>query len=255
MGETVGVKEEKRCALVTGGSRGIGRAIAVALAKAGHPVMINYSGNLDAAEEAAMLCATEDLELPVFIEQTDVSNEAGAAKLIQSAEEKLGHLDILVNNAGITRDGLILNMKTEDFQAVLDTNLKGTFFCCREAAKLMMKRRFGRIINMASIVGLHGNAGQSNYSASKAAIIGLTKSLAKELASRKITVNAIAPGYIDTDMTRAMSDKAIENTIKAIPLRRAGQPEEVGALAAFLASEDAAYITGQVIGVDGGMGA
>ena len=247
---------EKRCALITGGSRGIGRAIAVALAKKGHPVMINYSGNLDAAEEAAMLCATaESLDLPVFIEQTDVSDEESAVKLIKTAEEKLGHLDILVNNAGITRDGLILSMKAEDFQAVLDTNLLGTFFCCREAAKFMMKRRFGRIINMASIVGLRGNAGQVNYSASKAAVIGLTKSLAKELASRKITVNAIAPGYIDTDMTKNLSEKTIETMVKSIPLRRAGKPEEVGALAAFLASEEAAYITGQVIGIDGGMGA
>ena len=254
--EETNEKKEVRCALVTGGGRGIGRAIAVALATAGHPVMINYSGNLDAAEEAAMLCATADsLELPVFIERADVSDEAGAAELIKKAEEKLGHLDILVNNAGITRDGLILNMKSEDLDAVLDTNLKGTFYCCREAAKFMMRRRFGRIINMASIVGLRGNAGQSNYSASKAAVIGLTKSLAKELASRKITVNAIAPGYIDTDMTKNLSEKTIETMVKSIPLRRAGRPEEVGALAAFLASEEAAYITGQVIGIDGGMGA
>ncbi len=254
MGDEKGVNTEKRCALVTGGGRGIGRAIAIALAKAGHPVMINYSGNLDAAEEAAMLCATADsLELPVFLEQADVSDEAGATELIRKAEEKLGHLDILVNNAGITRDGLALSMRSEDFDAVIDTNLKGTFYCCREAAKLMMRRRFGRIINMASIVGIRGNAGQVNYSASKAAVIGLTKSLAKELASRKITVNAIAPGYIETDMTKGLSDKTVESLIKSIPLRRAGRPEEVGALAAFLASEEAGYITGQVIGIDGGM--
>ena len=245
-----------RCALVTGGSRGIGRAVAVALAKAGHPVMINYSGNKEAAEETAELCAQAGgKDLPVFIEKADVSDEENAAALIKAAEEKLGHLDILVNNAGITRDGLILTMKTEDLDNVLDTNLKGTFFCCRGAAKLMMKRRFGRIINMSSVVGLHGNAGQSNYSASKAAVIGLTKSLAKELASRKITVNAIAPGFIETDMTKAMNEKAVEATLAQIPLRRAGKPEEVGALAAFLASDEAAYITGQVIGVDGGMGA
>ncbi len=246
---------ERKCALVTGGSRGIGRAVAIALAKAGHPVMINYSGNIDAAEEAAMLCATADMDLPVYIEQTDVSDEESAVNLIKTAEEKLGHLDILVNNAGITRDGLILNMKTEDLDAVMNLNLKGTFYCCREAAKFMMRRRYGRIINMASIVGIRGNAGQTNYSASKAAVIGLTKSLAKELASRKITVNAIAPGYIDTDMTKNMSEKAIDATVKSIPLKRAGRPEEVGALAAFLASEEAAYITGQVIGIDGGMGA
>jgi 3-oxoacyl-[acyl-carrier protein] reductase len=217
--------------------------------------MINYSGNIDAAEEAAMLCATADMDLPVYIEQTDVSDEESAVNLIKTAEEKLGHLDILVNNAGITRDGLILNMKTEDLDAVMNLNLKGTFYCCREAAKFMMRRRYGRIINMASIVGIRGNAGQTNYSASKAAVIGLTKSLAKELASRKITVNAIAPGYIDTDMTKNMSEKAIDATVKSIPLKRAGRPEEVGALAAFLASEEAAYITGQVIGIDGGMGA
>ncbi len=247
-------KKETRCALITGGSRGIGRAIAIALARAGHPVMINFSGNLDAAEEAAMLCATADsLELPVYLEQADVSDEKSAAELIKRAEEKLGHLDILVNNAGITRDGLILTMKSEDFESVLNTNLKGTFYCCREAAKYMVKRRYGRIINMASVVGLRGNAGQVNYSASKAAVIGLTKSLAKELASRKITVNAIAPGYIDTDMTKNLSEKTIESLVKSIPLRRAGKPEEVGALAAFLASEEAAYITGQVIGIDGGM--
>ena len=247
-------KKETRCALVTGGSRGIGRAIAIALARAGHPVMINFSGNLDAAEEAAMLCATADsLELPVFLEQADISDEKSAAELIKRAEEKLGHLDILVNNAGITRDGLILTMKSEDFESVLNTNLKGTFYCCREAAKYMVKRRYGRIINMASVVGIRGNAGQVNYSASKAAVIGLTKSLAKELASRKITVNAIAPGYIDTDMTKNLSEKTIEGLVKSIPLRRAGRPEEVGALAAFLASDDAAYITGQVIGIDGGM--
>lgn len=250
------VNSEPRCALVTGGSRGIGRAVAVALARAGHPVMINYSGNQEAAEETAALCwEAGGSDLPVFIEKADVSDEESAANLVKTAEEKLGHLDILVNNAGITRDGLILSMKTEDLESVLDTNLKGTFFCCRAAAKFMMKRRFGRIINMASIVGIHGNAGQANYSASKAAVIGLTKSLAKELASRKITSNAIAPGFIETDMTKAMNEKAIEATMNTIPLKRAGKPEEVGALAAFLASEEAAYITGQIIGVDGGMGA
>lgn len=244
--------EGKKTAIVTGGARGIGRAIACRLADSGMNIVINYAGNAQAAEEAAELCRAKGVE--VLVVQGDVSNSSDCDNLIAKAKETFGSVDVLVNNAGITRDGLILSMKDEDFAAVLETNLIGTFYCSRAAAKVMLRQRSGRIINMSSVVGVHGNAGQTNYSASKGGVISFTKSLARELASRGITVNAIAPGYIDTEMTRAISDAAKEAVLSQIPMGHIGETEDIAATVDFLASEGARYITGQVIGVDGGMG-
>lgn len=239
-------------ALVTGGGRGIGRAICLALAKAGFDLCINYAAGSSAAEQTAEEC--RELGVQAVVLQADVTNPAECQNLVEKAAETLGRLDVLVNNAGVNADKLILRMQEADFDKVIDTNLKGAFFCCKAACKLMMRQRYGRIINISSVVGLHGNAGQSNYAASKAGLIGLTKSLAKEFAARGVTVNAVAPGFIETDMTAAMPEAAKAAALAAVPAGRIGHADEVAAAVAFLASSQAAYITGQVLCVDGGMG-
>ena len=241
-----------KCALVTGASRGIGRAIAVALAKAGADVAINYAGNEAAAKETERLCAEYGVKTLVI--QADVSDGESCKAMVEQVKETFGKIDILVNNAGITKDKLMIGMSEADFMDVINTNLKGSFLCMQLVSKLMIKQRYGRIINLSSVVGLHGNAGQVNYAASKAGVIGMTKSAAKELASRNITVNAVAPGMIETDMTAVIPEKAKEAMMAGIPMGRAGKPEEIATVVAFLASEEAAYMTGQVVSVDGGLG-
>ena len=240
-----------KTALVTGASRGIGRAIALRLAAEGASVAINYAGNTAKAEETK--AAIEAVGGKAALFQADVSDSAQVERMVAAVTEAFGTIDILVNNAGITRDGLLMRMKEEDFDAVLDTNLKGIFHVTKAVSKLMMKKRAGRIVNMASVVGIMGNAGQTNYAAAKAGVIGFTKSAAREFAARGITVNAVAPGFIATDMTAAMPEKAKEATLAAIPLRRMGEPEDVANAVAFLVSDQASYITGQVVKVDGGM--
>ncbi|MBR3622701.1 MAG: 3-oxoacyl-[Selenomonadaceae bacterium] len=242
---------EGKVALITGASRGIGRAIALKLALEGAKVAVNYAGNEAKANEVKAEIEKNGGEAIVI--GADVSNATAAEELVAKTVETFGKIDILVNNAGITRDGLLARMKDEDFEAVINTNLKGVFYTTKAAAKFMMKARSGRIINMASVVGITGNAGQANYSAAKAGVIGFTKTVAKELASRGITANAVAPGFIDTDMTAVLSDKVKEEMSKNIPLKRPGVPEDVANATLFLASDMAAYITGQVINVDGGM--
>lgn len=238
-------------ALVTGGSRGIGRAICLELARLGAAVAVNYAGNEQAALETVEACRALGVEAEAF--QADVADSAACEELVKAVKDRFGKLDILVNNAGITRDGLLMTAKAEDLDRVLDTNLKGAYFCMKAASKVMMRQRYGRIINMSSVVGLRGNAGQANYSASKAGLIGLTKSLAKELAARKVTVNAVAPGFIDTDMTAVLPEAAKEALLKTIPMARLGQPEDVARAVAFFAADETAYVTGQVLCVDGGM--
>lgn len=240
-----------KVALVTGASRGIGRAIALTLAKEGAKVVVNYAGNVEAANEVKK--AIEDAGGEVVVIGADVSKSDEAEKIVNETVEKFGGIDILVNNAGITRDGLLARMKDEDFDAVINTNLKGVFYTTRAAAKIMMKARKGRIVNMASVVGITGNAGQANYSAAKAGVIGFTKTVAKELAGRGVTVNAIAPGFIETDMTAVVPEKAKDAMLQNIPVKRAGKPEDVANAVLFLASDMASYITGQVLNVDGGM--
>ena len=240
-----------KVALVTGASRGIGRAIALRLAEEGAKVAINYAGNTARAEEVRNEIESRGGE--AFLVQADISDSKAVEAMVSQVAERFGQLDILVNNAGITRDGLLMRMKEEDFDAVIDTNLRGVFYCTKAVSKLMMKKRSGRIVNMASVVGLTGNAGQTNYAAAKAGVVGFSKSAARELASRRITVNAVAPGFIDTDMTAAMTDKAREATLANIPLKRMGRPEDVANAVLFLVSDQASYITGQVVNVDGGM--
>ena len=244
--------ENRKIALVTGGSRGIGRAVCLALAAQGLDIVVNYAGSAAAAAETAALC--EEKGVKAITVQADVSTAEGADALFEAAMAAFGRVDVLVNNAGITRDGLILRMTEEDFDQVIATNLKGAFLCAKKAARIMMKQRYGRIISISSVVGVHGNAGQANYAASKAGLIGMTKSLAKELGSRHITANAVAPGFIDTDMTRVLPEAAKTALLGQIPLGALGRPEDIGSAVAFLASEQAGYITGQVLGVDGGMG-
>ena len=240
-----------KIALVTGGSRGIGRAICLELARQGANVAVNYAGNAQAAEETAAAC--RELGVQAVTIRADVADAAACEAMVKEVISSFGSLHILVNNAGITRDNLALSISEADFDAVLDTNLKGAFCCCKAVYRPMMRQRSGRIINMSSIVGLRGNPGQANYCASKAGLIGLTKSLAKELAARKVTVNAVAPGFIDTDMTAVLSEQAKEAMLSTIPMAKLGQPEDVAHAVAFFASDEAAYITGQVLCVDGGM--
>ncbi|WP_033170373.1 3-oxoacyl-[acyl-carrier-protein] reductase [Selenomonas sp. ND2010] len=240
-----------KVALVTGASRGIGRAIAVRLASEGAKVAINYAGNTAKAEEVKAEIEKNGGE--AILVQADISSAEAVDAMIEKVTESFGQIDILVNNAGITRDGLLMRMKDEDFEAVINTNLKGVFYCTKAVSKLMMKKRSGRIVNMASVVGLMGNAGQANYAAAKAGVIGFSKSAAKELAARGINVNVVAPGFIATDMTAAMTDKAKEATLAGIPLKRMGQPEDVANAVLFLVSDYASYITGQIVNVDGGM--
>lgn len=240
-----------KVALITGASRGIGRAIALKLASEGAKVAINYAGNTAKAEEVK--AEIEKNGGTAILVQADISSSEAVDAMIEKVTEAFGPIDILVNNAGITRDGLLMRMKEEDFDAVINTNLKGVFYCTKAVSKLMMKKRSGRIVNMASVVGLMGNAGQANYAAAKAGVIGFSKSAAKELAARGINVNVVAPGFIATDMTAAMTDKAKEATLAGIPMKRMGEPEEVADAVLFLVSDYASYITGQIVNVDGGM--
>ena len=244
--------EAKKTAIVTGGSRGIGRAICVRLAKMGMNVIFTYNTGEAAAQETIALCKEYGVEAYALC--ANVSDPIACGNFVTEAMKlSEGRMDVLVNNAGITRDGLIMRMTDEQFTDVIDVNLKGCFYMCREAAKIMMKQRSGKIVNISSVVGVVGNAGQTNYAASKAGVIGLTKSLAKELASRKINVNAIAPGMIETDMTDVLSDAVKEKMTDAIPFKAAGKAEDIANAVAFLAGEESSYITGQVICVDGGM--
>ena len=242
---------EGKTALVTGGSRGLGRAVCLELAKGGASVVLCYAGNEAAAQETVR--EIEALGAKALTICCDVSDAAQVDALVKAAVETFGRIDILVNNAGITRDNLLMRMSEADFDAVISTNLKGTFLCMKAVSRLMLKQRYGRIVNLSSVVGLRGNAGQVNYAASKAGVVGMTKSLAKELASRGVTVNAVAPGFIETDMTAALTDAARAAAQGSIPMNRLGAPEDVAKAAAFLASDGAAYITGQVLAVDGGM--
>jgi 3-oxoacyl-[acyl-carrier protein] reductase len=240
-----------RVALVTGGSRGIGRAISLALAAAGATVVVNYRGNAAAADETvAAISAAGGKAIAI---QADVANGDDVKRLFSEVTSAYGRLDILVNNAGITRDTLMMRMKDEDWDAVLDTNLKSQFLTTRAAISTMVRARYGRIINITSVVGLMGNAGQANYAAAKAGIIGFTKSVAREIGSRSITVNAVAPGFIDTELTAVLNDDMREALKKQIPLGRLGSPEDVAGVVTFLASDQAAYITGQTFNCDGGM--
>lgn len=238
-------------ALVTGASRGIGRSIALALAGMGANVAVNYSGNEAAANEVVAEIRAKGVEAIALKANVGISAEADA--LVKQVIDAWGRIDILVNNAGITRDNLIMRMKEEEFDQVIETNLKGVFNCLKAVTRPMMKQRYGRIINISSVVGALGNPGQANYVAAKAGVIGLTKSAARELASRGITVNAVAPGFIDTDMTRELPEDMREKLMGDIPLARLGKPEEIADVVTFLASSGASYMTGQVLHVDGGM--
>jgi 3-oxoacyl-[acyl-carrier protein] reductase len=240
-----------KVALVTGSSRGIGRAVAIELGARGCRVVVNYHTNETAAQEVAGIIRDQGGD--VLVVGADVSLGADAQRLVDETVTAFGGLDILVNNAGITRDGLSLRMSEADWDAVLDTNLKSAFLCCKAAQKVMLRKRYGRIVNLGSVSGLVGNAAQANYSSAKAGLVGLTKALARELASRNITVNLVAPGYVVTDMTANLSPELLQKALAAIPLQRLAQPEDIARAVAFLVSDDASYITGQVLSVDGGM--
>ncbi len=240
-----------KVALITGATRGIGRQIALTLAQEGYDIAINYRTENDELEETKKII--EERNVKCLAVQGDVSNYDDCERFVKEVIDKFGTIDVLVNNAGITKDTLLMRMKKEDFEQVIDVNLVGTFNVTKNVVTYMMKARTGRIINISSVVGIAGNAGQANYSASKAGIIGFTKSLAKELASRNILVNAVAPGFIETSMTDVLKDEIKEEIAKSIPLKRMGTTEDVAKVVKFLASEDSSYITGQVIHVDGGM--
>ena len=245
------MKLKDKVVLVTGGAQGIGKEICLKFASLGANLVINYIGDKTQAEDTKAEC--EKLGAKVALSEGDVSKMADCEKLFQTAMDTFGRVDILVNNAGITRDNLLMRMSEEEFDAVIAVNLKGTFNCMKQAARPMMKQKYGKIINMASVVGVTGNAGQVNYAASKAGVIGMTKSMAKELANRGVTVNAIAPGFIRTAMTDVLSDDVKAEITRVIPMGVMGETEDVANLAAFLASDASRYITGQVINVDGGM--
>ena len=243
---------ERKVALITGGSRGIGKAIAKKFAKEGYDIVINYvseSAELGKVKEEII----ENRNVDILFVKADVTNYNGCEEMIKEVINKFGRIDVLVNNAGITKDGLLMRMKEEDFDKVIEVNLKGTFNVTKNVIPYMMKQRSGKIVNISSVVGIGGNAGQANYAASKAGIIGFTKSVAKELASRNILANCVAPGFIKTDMTDVLSDAVKENINKQIPLNKMGEAEEVANAVYFLASEENTYITGQVLNVDGGM--
>lgn len=240
-----------KTAIVTGGSRGIGRAIAVRLAKEGANIVISYKGSEAAAEETRRLCEEYGVKVAVF--NGDVASEDDCQKIVSFTKETFGSVDILVNNAGITKDDVLMRMSKENFEDVISTNLTGVFNMIKASARVMMKQKYGRIVNISSVSGMVGNAGQANYSAAKAGVIGLTKSYAKEVASRNITVNAVAPGFIETDMTKNLPAEVVEMANKTIPIGRMGKPEDIANAVAFLASENAAYITGEVLKVDGGL--
>ena len=250
-------EQNQRIVVVTGGSRGIGRAICIALAAPDTRIFFNYFSPSDPDAEAAAAAETEKLvaeaQGSAASKSVNIAKENEVVDFFKEVIDITGRIDVLVNNAGITKDGLLVRMKEQDWDAVLNINLKGAFTCTKIVSKVMMQQRYGRIINMASVVGVTGNAGQANYAASKAGLIGLTKTAAKELAPRGITVNAIAPGFIETDMTASLSEKARNAMLSQVPLGRAGQPEDIAAAVSFLASESASYITGQVIHVSGGM--
>ncbi|MBM7701832.1 3-oxoacyl-[acyl-carrier-protein] reductase [Metabacillus iocasae] len=242
---------EGKVALITGGSRGIGRAVALELGKLGAKVVVNYAGS-----EAKALEVVDEIKASgsdAMAIQADVANGESVQNMVKEAISTFGSLDILVNNAGITRDNLLMRMKEDEWDDVISTNLKGVFLCTKAVTRQMMKQRSGRIINISSIVGVSGNAGQANYVAAKSGVIGLTKTTAKELASRNITVNAVAPGFISTDMTDKLSEEVKQEMLKQIPLARFGEPSDIAKVVAFLASEDSRYVTGQTIHVDGGM--
>ena len=245
------MQSNNKVALVTGSGSGIGAATAILLAQKGINVGINYSNNESGATSTATICESNNVE--TLVVQADVSNQTACDSMVEQIIDKWGRLDYLVNNAGIISDNLIMRMKDEEFDKVIDTNLKGTYYCTKECIPSMVKQRWGRVINISSVVGIRGNIGQSNYSASKAGIHSFTKSVAKEVATRNITVNVIAPGYVSTATTNVLSEKVKKEVMSWIPMQRFGEPEEIAPIAAFLSREEARYITGEIIRVDGGM--